>query len=286
MKKILFFLLSVSLVISIYGGTASAAEPKNSQQDKEQIKNYIEYAVPLLENSLEFLPKDSSLEEIENTISNHFKMHPTPSAFNNPELSIVNVFPEKKAEFEKYKGKTLNMNDFITDQDKTDSLGKVFTFKNHNSTVKVFLGDMGDLQILEQKTISASNDSDDQASAKLSTKTERTTGVAYGTNGAKLFTLWAEGRFNYDGKKVSVAQKDGDYNKHFAGSGLDIAVRKLGAERDASYGGYAYREVYSRIYVESVIGFKWLGVIINSKTVETYIGAGANGSVYGGLKKI
>ncbi|ARW37817.1 MULTISPECIES: hypothetical protein [Bacillus] len=286
MKKILFFLLSISLVTSIYGGTASAVEPKDSQRDKEQIKNYVENAVPLLQDSIEFLPKDSSLEKIEKTISKHYKNHPTPSAFNNPNLSTNNVFPEMKSQLDKYKGKALNINDFIFEQDKTESLGKVFTFKNENSTVKVFVGDIGDIQIIERKTVSAPKDSDDQASAKLSTRTERTTGIGYGTNGAKLFTLWAEGRFEYNGKKVSVAQKDGDYNKHFGGSGLDISVRKLGAERDASYGGYAYREVYSRIYVESVVGFKWLGVIINSKTVEAYIGAGANGAVYGGLKKI
>ncbi|MCY8946219.1 hypothetical protein [Bacillus atrophaeus] len=284
MKRIFLFFLTVSLTLSIFGGSATASATNKSQQDINDIKKYVENNVPLLQNSLSNLPKNSSLDKIEKTISNHFKEHPAPQAFNNPNLSLFDVFPEKKAEYEKFKGKTLNLNNFIESQEKQETLGEVISFNNSNSSVKVFLGELGDIQIVEQKTISKSNGSND-ATIQLTTKTERTTGIAYGTTGTKLFTLWAEGKFSYDGKKVSTVAKDGDYKRHLSGTALLITVRNLGKDRDASHGGYAYREVYSRIYVETIIGFKWAGVVLNSANVEAYVGSTAKGSIYGGTKK-
>lgn len=59
------------------------------------------------------------------------------------------------------------------------------------------------------------------------------------------------------------------------GTALAISPRVLGQDRDASHGGYAYREVYSRIYVESIVGFKWAGIVLNSALVEAFIGSTA-----------
>ncbi|WP_252188235.1 hypothetical protein [Bacillus halotolerans] len=69
-------------------------------------------------------------------------------------------------------------------------------------------------------------------------------------------------------KKVFANYKDGDYKRHMAGTALAISPRALGQDRDASHRGYAYREVYSRIYLESIIGFKWAGIVLNSALVE------------------
>lgn len=283
-KKILLFCLTFSLVFSIFGGAASAAPKQKSQQDITDIRNYVEKTVPLLKSNLENLPKNSSLEKVEKTISNHYKNNPAPKAFSNPDISLYDVFPEMKSELEKFNGKAFNMNSFMAEQEKSKSYGDVLTFETQNSTVKVYLGDLGDIQILEQKTLTDSPDS--HASVQGTTKTERTTGVAYGLGGPKLFTLWAEGRFKYDGKKVSATYKDGDYQRHPLGTALAISPRALGQDRDASHGGYAYREVYSRIYVESIVGFKWAGIVLNSALVEAFIGSTAKGSVYGGVKKV
>ncbi|CAN2247494.1 hypothetical protein [Bacillus vallismortis] len=283
MKKILLFCLTFSLVFSIFGGSVSAAPKQKSQQDIIDIRNYVQKTVPLLKSSLESLPENTSLDKVEKTISNHYKNNPAPKAFSNPDISLYDVFPEMKSELEKFNGKAFNMNSFMAEQEKNKSYGNVLTFETNNSTVKVYLGDMGDIQILEQKTLSGSPKSD--ANVQGMTKTERSTGIAIGLGGQKLFTLWAEGRFNYDGKKVTASYKDGDYKRHMFGTALAISPRVLGQDRDASHGGYAYREVYSRIYVESIIGFKWAGIVLNSALVEAYIGSTAQGSIYGGVKK-
>lgn len=48
------------------------------------------------------------------------------------------------------------MNSFMAEQEKSKSYGDVLTFETQNSTVKVYLGDLGDIQILEQKTLTDS----------------------------------------------------------------------------------------------------------------------------------
>ncbi|WP_342615287.1 hypothetical protein [Peribacillus frigoritolerans] len=118
------------------------------------------------------------------------------------------------------------------------------------------------------------------------TKKERTTGIAYNAFGGKMFTLWAQGSFNYNGKSVSVATQDGDYNRHFWGSTLNITKPTLGKARKEVVGSQTYSEVYSRLYYEAVFGIKWAGVTMKSGTVETYVGGSKSGHLYGSAKRI
>jgi hypothetical protein len=55
----------------------------------------------------------------------------------------------------------------------------------------------------------------------------------------------------------------------------------MGKERQITIGGYKYAEVYSRLYVESVIGMKWFGVVVDSYTAEVLVGSTQTGNTYG-----
>ncbi|GIN25554.1 hypothetical protein NSQ93_22605 [Bacillus sp. FSL W8-0445] len=281
MKKTLFLLVVVTLSILGLSPSGVSASETDRQKDIQEIRHYVENQMPILESELKQLPSNSSLEEIEELISEHYKKHPAPKALENPELSVFDVFPDKVNKYNKLEGKTLSLNNLMTDP-KLSSLGEIINFENDNSKVAVLLGETGDINIIEQKSSPSSQSKRNKIA--LATGKERTTGVGYGLGGAKLFTVWAEGNFSYNGKKVSVISKDGDYSKHFWGSTLTLTSKGMGKERDASIGKYKYKEVYSRLLVESIAGFKWGGVVLRTKTVEVYVGSTVNGNIYGGTK--
>lgn len=56
-----------------------------------------------------------------------------------------------KSELEKFNGKAFNMNSFMAEQEKSKSYGDVLTFETQNSTVKVYLGDLGISRYLSKK---------------------------------------------------------------------------------------------------------------------------------------
>ncbi|NUJ17405.1 hypothetical protein FKN04_12550 [Bacillus glycinifermentans] len=280
MKKIFCFLLILSLsAFGFYPSVSSASE--KSQQEVKEAKQYVQKHVPILKNEFKKLSRSSSLEDIESLIEKHFKEYPAPQSLKSNKISVFDAFPEKQHKYEKFSGKSLNLNNLLNDI-KTSSTGDVFTFESKDNTVKVLLGEFGDINILEQKSIS--NPSVSKAKTTKATGIQRQTGIGYGTYGTKLYTLWCEGNFSYNGKTVKVISKDGDYHKHPSGSILTLDPRGLGKERDASIGKYKYKEVFSRLRVEGVLGFKWGEWIYKARTVETYIGSTVDGNIYGGLK--
>jgi len=281
MKKLLFLLVVVTLSILGFSPSGALARQTTKEKDIQEVRHYVEKRMPILESELKQLSKNSSLEEIEELISNHYKKHPAPKALQNPELSVFNVFPDKVKKYKKFEGKSLNLNNLMNDP-RSSSLGEMITFENDNSKVSVLLGETGHINILENKKVSSPRPQKNKIA--LATGTERTTGIGYGLGGAKQFTVWAEGNFRYDGKKVSVISNDGDWVRHLFGSVFTYTPKGMGKVRDASIGKYKYKEVYSRLLVETLAGFKWGNAVFGTKTVEVYVGSTVNGNIYGGTK--
>lgn len=66
------------------------------------------------------------------------------------------------------------------------------------------------------------------------------------------------------------------------GSTIGISDKGMGKVRNYTVSGYKYTEVYSRLYYEATFGIRWAGIVLNSDTVEVYVGSTVNGSLYGG----
>lgn len=274
--------LCLPLVFSLFG-----FNPKAKASEKDEIRQYLETNVALLRHTFDDLPKQSTKDQIDRAIEEHYKKYPTPQRIKNTSLNELDVFPELEEKYKKIKQQDIKLQN-STDGELNNILEKVYSFKKDNSTVRVFLGEIGDIQVMEH-TSTPDNSTSKDASTQAVTNMERNTVTAYAVlGGARVFNVWAEGKFQYDKKKktVKVVHKDGDYRKFIAGSLLQIEEKKMGESRVADQGKYVYREVYSRIYVEAILGFKFGGVVFNSGLAEVYVGAGSNGAVYGGQKKL
>ncbi|WP_144483235.1 hypothetical protein [Bacillus pumilus] len=282
MKKMITLVLCLPLVFSLFGLSAKA-----EASEKDEIRQYLETNVALLRQTFDNLPKQSTKDQIDRAIEEHYKKYPTPQRIKNTSLNELDVFPELKEKYKKIKQQDIKLQ-YSTDEELNNILEKVYTFKKDNSTVRVFLGEIGDIQVMEH-TSTPDNSTSKDASTQAVTNMEKNTATAYAVlGGARVFNVWAEGKFQYDKKKktVKVVHKDGDYRKFIAGSLLQIEEKKMGESRVADQGKYVYREVYSRIYVEAILGFKFGGVVFNSGLAEVYVGAGSNGATYGGQKKL
>ncbi|KIL23703.1 hypothetical protein B4127_2636 [Bacillus pumilus] len=288
MEKIITLVLCLSLVLSVAGFTSKAeASEASATTEKAEIRQYIETNVALLKHTFDKLPKQSTKDQIDKVIEDHYKKYPTPQGVKNTSLNELDVFPELEEKYKKLKDQNIKLQ-YSTDEELNNILEKVYTFKKDNSTVRVLLGEIGDIQVMEH-TSTPDNSTSKDASTQAVTNMERNTVTAYAVlGGARVFNVWAEGKFQYDKKKktVKVVHKDGDYRKFIAGSLLQIEEKKMGESRVADQGKYVYREVYSRIYVEAILGFKFGGVVFNSGLAEVYVGAGSNGATYGGQKKL
>lgn len=260
---------------------------KAEASEKDEIRQYLETNVALLRHTFDNLPKHSTKDQIDRAIEEHYKKYPTPQRIKNTSLNELDVFPELEEKYKKIKQQDIKLQ-YSKDEELNNILEKVYTFKKDNSTVRVLLGEIGDIQVMEH-TSTPDNSTSKDASTQAVTNMERNTVTAYAVlGGARVFNVWAEGKFQYDKKKktVKVVHKDGDYRKFIAGSLLQIEEKKMGESRVADQGKYVYREVYSRIYIEAILGFKFGGVVFNSGLAEVYVGAGSNGATYGGQKKL
>lgn len=236
----------------------------------------------MLQEKLSSLDSDSTLAEVEEVIQNHYIKNPAPEAINNPNINITDVFPHLKQQ-KKY-DKNLNLNQLVNEA-KLAVDEKLFTFRTDNSMVQVVLAETGDIVILESESKPAVVESENNnRGIKLdaNTRIQRNTGIAYNASGGKMFTIWAEGQFKYDGKKVSAIHNDGNWQRHFWGSTLYTDSRGMGKIRSYSLEEYNYCEVYSRLYYESTWGIRWAGIALSSDIVEIFVGSTANGSIYGG----
>jgi hypothetical protein len=238
---------------------------------------------------LEDLKNDNvSLNQVENVISNYYKEHSLPSASKNPNIDLEKVFPEKAMKFKGQKDKKLVINDFIDAQKEDNEEGKVISLTEKNGSIDVLLADTGEMLVVERKVDentpqTTSNFITPRAIPYEYTKKERTTGIAYNSVGSKLFYVWAEGQFQFNGTTVSPISRDGDYGRYTAGSTINLEERARGSARTVAVENYKYSEIYTDVYFESVIGVRWVGLVLKSGTVEAYVGASQYGNMYGSV---
>ncbi|MEY9975714.1 hypothetical protein [Lysinibacillus sp. RC79] len=285
----LLFLLTLIVSFALYSeGTSAASIDK--EDEIETIRNYIENSVDELNYKFNELKSHQivTLEEIQNLIDLHYKENPAPEEMlQSNSLDIQDVFPELTKEnnkaHEESKG---NLGVFINSQKETNELGTVFTYKNDNSDyIDVYLGKTGDISILEFKTVGQSQIIQ-PLYAQQYTPIKRTTGIAYSALGAKLFNLWAEASFKYNGSTVASENIDGSYSRYLAGGTLNLIPEAMPKTRTVSLEGYKYAEVYSRLRYQDGIGIQWAQFTIKEAVLESMVGCTVDGSVYGGLKVV
>ncbi|MGE6379235.1 hypothetical protein [Peribacillus muralis] len=291
MKINKFFIVTALFFMSliVFTGFAKAEEINNTSKEKdvEKIRTYLESNVSNMSTKFSTLEKDAKLEDIERIIENYYKENPAPKEMNDDNnISLEDVFPEltKKHEKAYLKSKGI-LNKFIEDQNESSDLGEVFTYEYENSSkVDVYLGKTGEISITEFKTVKEAPLV--QPFAEKQTRIQRTTGISYNATGSKCFTLWAESGFKYDGKKVSPINRDADWNRHPAGSTINLLPQVMPKTRDVVLGKYTYKEVYARLKYESGWGIRWASVTMKSGTVESLVGCTVDGSIYGSAKRI
>ncbi|PRX38913.1 hypothetical protein CLV97_13314 [Planifilum fimeticola] len=291
--------ISVLLTLSTFGLTPSSAnaspqtpEEKASKEKAIQIaKEYIQRSSSDLSNRLSKLRgKDVTFEEVNKVISDYYKQNPAPQMVaNDPTISIEDVFPKKVEKYKsRNKGKPFVITDFLKKQRQNEEDGELISLNRKNDgTIDVFVSDIGGVIGCEFGTVD--NELSKKAKTKSSgnvgiaayTPTKRTTCVAYTALGDRAFTLWAEGRFYYDGKTSWITHADGDYQRHLFGSTMVLEPRALGKMRTVYIEGHRYSEVYSRLYYEAVFGIRWAGIVLASDTVETSVGVTVTGNTYG-----
>ncbi|WP_413363110.1 hypothetical protein [Lysinibacillus sp. 3P01SB] len=290
-KKILF-LLTLILSFAFYSESISAATI-NQEDEIKNIKNYIENSVAELHYKFNELKshQNVTLEEIQNLIDSHYEANPAPEVMlKSNSLDIQDIYPELTEENNKaYEESKGNLGVFINSQKETNELGTVFTFKHDNSDsdyIDVYLGKTGDISLVEFKTVGQS-----QAIQPLytqqTTPVKRTTGIAYNAVGLKMFDLWAEASFKYNGSSVASQNLDGNYKRYAAGGTLNlIPDTVMPRTRTVVLEGYRYAEVYSRLRSQSGIGIQWAQWTIKDALLEAMVGCTVDGSVYGGLKVV
>ncbi|WP_026701696.1 hypothetical protein [Salibacterium aidingense] len=293
MRKFFSFLtLAVLLLVSslsIYSTSDAKSDDIPRGQKIQEAKDYIENNVSELTQKLNDLRNEDnlSMEKIEETIETHYENNPAPSFMENDKnLSIKDVFPKKAKKAKENNGKVLNMNELTNEAKKgeTPTDGNVITLNYNNGVANIFISETGDFYITEHKTVEPEDGT--ITTFDNNTDTKRTGASAYNALGTRMFSMWSEGAFSYDGDSVDVASKDGDWQRSFGGSTLYIEERGVGKGRNVVEGDYEYAEVYTRLYYEAGFGIKWAMITLNSSTVETYVGSTVAGSTYGGAQHV
>lgn len=279
----LFGLFSIASLSS-----AAEIEEENIVKAKNFIGNNVEQLNNIL-SKMEKVQKDFSLEEIQDVVDDYYLNNPVPQEL----LENQSLTTEEKDEmFTEKKEDVLNLNELISEAKEDLVEGdSVYELTNENGVISIYVAKTGEVMLLEQKTMptlpNLTIDEDFQVAASWrTTRTERTTGVAYNALGYKMFTLWAEGNFLYNGSSADHANADGNVQRHAWGSTLELDNRAIGAKRTTRIESYLYPEVYTRVYFESNLPVNWGNITMSSATVEVYVGGSQTGSLYGGLKQL
>lgn len=260
-----------------------------------EARNYINSNVEELNQKLSALEKSEEkidLSMVEGIIDETFLDNPVPQeVINDKSLTIDDVFPTTQNKVASLNSNNvLNFEDVMMDTDSTEDSN--YEFSTSNSELKVYIGDTGEIMLLNRSEVPDLSISQSPAmittaaAASKTTRTERTTAIAYNALGLKMFTLTAEGNFVYNGTSVRHANSDGTVKRHLFGSTLVLEKQKTGATRIITIGSYKQPEVYTRVYFEAQFGIRWAGVTMNSGTVEAYVGATKTGNLYGGTKRL
>ncbi|MDU5143351.1 MAG: hypothetical protein E6230_14320 [Paenibacillus dendritiformis] len=295
-KTLSLFLVTLMLGLTFNSSSIlSAAERETKEETVQIVKSYIKNNVSQLNAMMSSVQYQKlKLKDIESIIDNYFSHNPAPQKLidvNN--LTIDDIFPANDTidttgtaprnvlHFEELASYVANNSSGNGDS--------IYKFPNENGAVTVYIADTGEVMIWDLSSVPA-KDSDFSnqtlAAAWKTTRTERSTGIAYNALGGKMFTIWAEGNFQYDGKTAKHNNSDGNSERHFWGSTLVLEKKAEGKERTVRVENYSYPEVYTRVYFESQFGIRWAGITMNSGTVEAYVGGTFAGNVYGGVKEI
>lgn len=295
MFKRVFTLASLLLLFGLFNSVSSSFAKETTKEDNvEKARNYIENNVIELNEiltSMKEKQEDYDLQEIQAVIDNYYAKNAAPKeVLNDKNLSIDDVFPLENEKHEAGQEKAvLNFEELLSHAKENKNEGdSIYEFSNKDGIVTVYVSKTGEVMILDDSVRPTPdlNKNNNQLAAMKTTKTKRTTGIAYNGLGLKMFTIWAEGNFQYDGKTAKHANADGNVQRHFWGSTLVLNNRAIGAKRTVTIGGYKYPEVYTRVYFEAQFGLRWAGITMKSGTVEAYVGSSHIGSLYGGTKKI
>lgn len=298
-KTLSLFFVTLMLGLTFNSSSIlSAAEINQIGRDTKEntvqiVRSYIKNNVSQLNNMMSSVQYQKlQLKDIETIIDNYFFNNPAPQELidvNN--LTIDDIFPVNDIIDGPPRTKALHF-DELTSYVANNLPGNgdsIYKFPNDNGVVTVYIASTGEVMIWDQSSFPA-KDSDFSnqtlAATWKTTKTERSTGIAYNGVGGKMFTIWAEGNFQYDGKTAKHNNSDGNFERHFWGSTLDLEKKAEGKERTVRVENYSYPEVYTRVYFESQFGIRWAGITMNSGTVEAYVGGTFAGNVYGGVKEI
>lgn len=291
----MFTLASLLLLFGLFNSVSSSFAKETTKEDNvEKARNYIENNVIELNEiltSMKEKQEDYDLQEIQAVIDNYYAKNAAPKeVLNDKNLSIDDVFPLENEKHEAGQEKAvLNFEELLSHAKENKNEGdSIYEFSNKDGIVTVYVSKTGEVMILDDSVRPTPdlNKNNNQLAAMKTTKTKRTTGIAYNGLGLKMFTIWAEGNFQYDGKTAKHANADGNVQRHFWGSTLVLNNRAIGAKRTVTIGGYKYPEVYTRVYFEAQFGLRWAGITMKSGTVEAYVGSSHIGSLYGGTKKI
>lgn len=297
MFRKMFALVPLLLLFGLFNSASlSFAEEVDKEDNVVKAKNYIENNVTELNDILSSLEKrqaDLDLQEIQAVIDNYYSKNPVPKELvDDKSLTIDDVFPvEKNEKSVQQEEAVLDFEELITEAKEDLAEGdSIYEFSNENGVVTVYVSKTGEVMLLDRSAVPTLNlEKNNQVMAVAAwktTRTERTTGIAYNAFGFKMFTIWAEGNFQYNGTSARHADADGNVQRHVWGSTLVMENRAVGAKRTVTVGSYKYPEVYTRVYFEASLGIRWAGVTMTSATVEAYVGGSQTGSVYGGTKKL
>ncbi|WP_050613360.1 hypothetical protein [Bacillus testis] len=278
-------------IFSPFANAESLTDQVKKSSDIKVIKSYLENNVANLTNEFLTLKDTSKLDDVEKIIDTYYEEHPAPKQMDDPSISLEDVFPKLMAENEKaFKENKSVLNNFIEDQKENSDLGQVFTYQDGDkSKVDVYLGNTGEISIVEVRTVKEAPKQDTKIEplyTQKETRVERTTGISYNALGYQMFTLWAEGGFKYNGTNVVSQNIDADWKRHFSGSTLNLMPEVMPKTRAVSIEGHKYVEVYARMRYEAGFGIRWATAVLNSGTVESYVGCSVDGSIYGGIKRV
>lgn len=291
-------LVVIMLILMMIGSTSSVAFaseslPRNetTEDEIEMIRSYIKSSAKELARKIESLKQNQhiTLDDVEATIEKYYDNNPAPELMLDTNLSLADVFTKEELSLgsEYQNSGAINLGKLVKSKKINLLPGEyLIELQTVDGIIDVYLSDVGGISIIERRVVNKSFANQSLFSSWQITDEERTTGVAYNAVGGKLFTVWAEGQFRYNGSDVEHLNSDGDWNRHFWGSLLTIEDRGLGEERYEYTGGYKYAEVYSRLYFEAGFGVRWAQITFNSGTVEVEVGSTVNGNIYGGTSYI
>lgn len=292
------FLLSLLLVVVFSSLSVSSAEEndfKTKELKVEKVREYIENNVKELNEIFGSMEdQELNLEDVEEVIEGYYNINSAPvEIIKDENLSIDDIYPDEIDNGNKRikESQTLNFEELITSvENNPTEKDSVYEFNNETGQVTVYIANTGEIMILDKTVVPTEEisqlDKVTPYATWKTTKTERNTASTFNAIGTKMFTMWAEGNFQYDGKSAKHANYDGDIQRFTSGSNLVLEKKAEGKTRTNVVDTYKYPEVYTRAYFESSFGIKWLGITMKSATVETYVGASHIGSLYGGARQI